>query len=616
MCGIVGYIGDKKASEVLLKGLSYLEYRGYDSSGVALMTKNKIEIFKAPGKLNNLREVLSNQQNICNKSTLGIGHIRWATHGLPTELNAHPHTCNCGSLVVVHNGIIENYKELKNELIKYGCEFKSQTDSEVAAHLIAHEFQRTKDLLAAMTSAVKKIQGAYAFCAMHKTLPDRIVVARKNAPLIIGVGEGENFIASDIPAIIEYTKKAIYLNDNQIAEVKKNSVKIIDTDGNLLENKIEMLPFEPVALSKMGYKHYMLKEIHEQSDVARNVLSGKLKDPKSPVVLEDVKLSASDLKNINRIQIIACGTSLHAGLVGKYILEKFAKIPTDVEASSEYIYRDTIADKNTLVIGISQSGETADTITAIKQVREKGSHVLIITNRPDSTMARLADSLLPVNAGIEVSVAATKSYTAQLLSLYLLTLYMTQIIDEKNVNDKEIISLKQEMLELPNKIETITNDTTSIKAVAKKYSGFKDFIFIARGINYPTSLEGALKLKEISYINATGYSAGELKHGPIAMLDETMPVLAILNKGAVYDKVMSNCEEAKARQAKLIGVSNYIDRKHKDLFDDILLIPNISDTLSPALNIVVLQLLAYYIAEYLGKDVDQPRNLAKSVTVE
>ena len=616
MCGIVGYIGDKKASEILLKGLSYLEYRGYDSSGVALMTKNKIEIFKAPGKLNNLREVLSNQQNICNKSTLGIGHIRWATHGLPTELNAHPHTCNCGSLVVVHNGIIENYKELKNELIKYGCEFKSQTDSEVAAHLIAHEFQRTKDLLAAMTSAVKKIQGAYAFCAMHKTLPDRIVVARKNAPLIIGVGEGENFIASDIPAIIEYTKKAIYLNDNQIAEVKKNSVKIIDTDGNLLENKIEMLPFEPVALSKMGYKHYMLKEIHEQSDVARNVLSGKLKDPKSPVVLEDVKLSASDLKNINRIQIIACGTSLHAGLVGKYILEKFAKIPTDVEASSEYIYRDTIADKNTLVIGISQSGETADTITAIKQVREKGSHVLIITNRPDSTMARLADSLLPVNAGIEVSVAATKSYTAQLLSLYLLTLYMTQIIDEKSVNDKEIISLKQEMLELPNKIETITNDTTSIKAVAKKYSGFKDFIFIARGINYPTSLEGALKLKEISYINATGYSAGELKHGPIAMLDETMPVLAILNKGVVYDKVMSNCEEAKARQAKLIGVSNYIDRKHKDLFDDILLIPNISDTLSPALNIVVLQLLAYYIAEYLGKDVDQPRNLAKSVTVE
>ena len=467
-----------------------------------------------------------------------------------------------------------------------------------------------------MTSAIKKINGAYAFCAMHRTLPDRIVVARKNAPLIIGVGEGENFIASDIPAIIEYTKKAIYLNDNQVAEVKRNSIKITDLDGKVLENKIEMLPFEPVALSKMGYKHYMLKEIHEQSDVARNVLSGKLQDAKSPITLQDVKLSEREIKNINRIQIIACGTSLHAGLVGKYILEKFAKIPTDVEASSEYIYRDTIADKNTLVIGISQSGETADTITAIKQVRKKGSHVLIITNRPDSTMARLADSLLPVNAGIEVSVAATKSYMAQLLSLYLLTMFITQKIDPQSVKDREITSLKQELLELPNKIETITNDTEKIKAAAKKYSSFKDFIFIARGINYPTSLEGALKLKEISYINATGYSAGELKHGPIAMLDETMPVLAVLNKGIVYDKVMSNCEEAKARQAKLIGVSNFIDRKHKDLFDDILLIPDVSDTLSPALNIVVLQLLAYYIAEYLGKDVDQPRNLAKSVTVE
>ena len=616
MCGIVGYIGFKKASEVLLKGLSYLEYRGYDSSGVALMTKGKIEIFKAPGKLNNLREVLLKEQNICNKSTSGIGHIRWATHGLPTELNAHPHTCNCGSLVVVHNGIIENYKELKNELEKYGCEFKSQTDTEVAAHLIAHEFSKCKDLMAATTNAVKKIQGAYAFCVMHKTMPDKIIVARKNAPLIIGVGEGENFIASDIPAIIEYTKKAIYLNDNQVAEIKKDSIRITDLEGNLLENKVEFLPFEPVALSKMGYKHYMLKEIHEQSDAARNVLQGKLTNSKSEIVLEDVKLTPKELKNIKRIQIIACGTSLHAGLVGKYILEKFAKIPTDVEASSEYIYRDTISDENTLTIGISQSGETADTITAIKQVREKGSHVLIITNRPDSTMARLADSLLPVNAGIEVSVAATKSYMAQLLSLYLLTLYLVQITNPESVKDKEIVSLKQEMLELPNKIEAVTNNTKAIKETAKKYSSFKDFIFIARGINFPTALEGALKLKEISYINATGYSAGELKHGPIAMLDETMPVLAILNKGCVYDKVMSNCEEAKARQAKLIGVTNFIDRKSKDLFNDILTIPDISDTLSPALNIVVLQLLAYYIAEYLGKDVDQPRNLAKSVTVE
>ena len=359
----------------------------------------------------------------------------------------------------------------------------------------------------------------------------------------------------------------------------------------------------------------MLKEIHEQGDVVRNVLTGKLLGDDNKIKLEDFKLSKEQIKNISRIQIIACGTSLHAGLVGKYILEKYAKIPTDVEASSEYIYRDTIADKNTLVIGISQSGETADTITAIKQVKQKGSHIAIITNRADSTMARLADSLLPVNAGIEVSVAATKSYMAQLISLYLLAIYL---MEEKEYSDykDEVHNLKRELIELPNKIEQFLENTSKIKEIAKKYSSYKDFIFIARGINYPTALEGALKLKEISYINATGYSAGELKHGPIAMLDENMPVLAILNTGSVYDKVLSNCEEAKARQAKLIGLTDYIADKDLNLFDDLIVIPSTSDIISPALNIVALQLLAYYISEYLGKDVDQPRNLAKSVTVE
>ena len=365
----------------------------------------------------------------------------------------------------------------------------------------------------------------------------------------------------------------------------------------------------------MGYKHFMLKEIHEQSDVVRNVLSSKLMGSDSNVKLEEFKLSKEEIKKITRVQIIACGTSLHAGLVGKYIIEMLAKIPVDVEASSEYIYRDTIADENTLVIGISQSGETADTITAIKQVKEQGSHIAIITNRADSTMARLADSLLPVSAGIEVSVAATKSYMAQLISLYMLAIYLSEQKEIKN-QQSIIKNLKQELIELPNKIEALLENTVNIKNIAKKYSSYKDFIFIARGINYPSALEGALKLKEISYINATGYSAGELKHGPIAMLDENMPVLAILNKGVVYDKVLSNCEEARARQAKLIGVTNYIEEKDKNLFDDSILIPTISDLLSPALNIVVLQLLAYYIAEYLGKDVDQPRNLAKSVTVE
>ena len=614
MCGIIGYIGDKKASEVLITGLSRLEYRGYDSAGIALMKNKDIFIYKAEGKLNNLVEVLKDKKNICDSSHIGIGHIRWATHGLPTTVNAHPHTCNCKSLTLVHNGIIENYQELKEELEKYGCKFVSQTDTEVAAHLIAHEYGKYKNLLKAMQSAVKKIQGAFAFCAIHKNEPDKIVVAKRNAPLVIGLGENENFIASDIPAIIEYTKKAIYLNDYQVGVVEKNSIEIYDDDGNLIQNKIEHLPFEAMSISKMGYKHFMLKEIHEQGDVVRNIISGKFVGS-DKIQLENFKLTNNEINNISRIQIIACGTSLHAGMVGKYIIEKYAKIPVDVEASSEYIYRDTIADKNTLVIGISQSGETADTITAIKQVKAKGSHIAIITNRADSTMARLADSLLPVNAGIEVSVAATKSYMAQVISLYMLAIYLSEEKDLKEYKD-EIKKLKKELVELPNKIEQLLENSKNIKEIAKKYSSYKNFIFIARGINYPSALEGALKLKEISYINATGYGAGELKHGPIAMLDENMPVLAILNTGVVYDKVLSNCEEAKARQAKLIGVTNYLANKDKRLFDDLIMIPTVSDVLSPALNIIALQLLAYYIAEYLGKDVDQPRNLAKSVTVE
>ena len=615
MCGIIGYIGDRCASDILISGLSHLEYRGYDSSGVALMDKGDIQIYKAQGKLINLIEVLKTKTEVCAKSHIGIGHIRWATHGLPTITNAHPHTSNCNNLTLVHNGIIENYQELKEELATAGSVFKSQTDTEVAAHLIAYEYEKTHDLLKAMQSAVKKIKGAFAFCALHKAEPDKIVVAKRNAPLIIGVGNGENFIASDIPAIIEYTKKAIYLADYEVGVIEKDSIQIYDKNDNLTANRIEYLPFEAVAISKLGYKHFMLKEIHEQSDVVRNILSGKLLSKDSKIQLDEIKLTKEQIKSIKRVQIIACGTSLHAGMIGKYIIEKFAKIPTDVEPSSEYIYRDTIADKDTLVIGISQSGETADTITAIKQERANNAHIVIITNRADSTMARLADSLLPVNAGIEVSVAATKSYMAQLISLYLLAMYlMEQKFGE--VKDEAVSTLKQELLELPNKIEILLENSADIQHVAKKYSSYKDFIYIARGINFPSALEGALKLKEISYINATGYCAGELKHGPIAMLDNNMPVLAILNTGIVYDKVLSNCEEAKARQAKLIGVTNYLAPKDERLFDDVIMVPSGSDLISPAINIVVLQLLAYYIAEYLGKDVDQPRNLAKSVTVE
>jgi len=614
MCGIVGYIGYRKAVDILKNGLKNLEYRGYDSSGIALYNNDKIDVYKASGKLQNLVDILDTKQEEVKTPTMGIGHIRWATHGAPTTTNAHPHTCNCGNLVLVHNGIIENFKQLKEELIKKGCTFTSQTDTETVAHLIAQEYAQTKDLTEAVRRGTQKIEGAYALCIMHKDNPETLIATKRNAPLLVGLGEGEYFVASDVPAIIEYTKKALYLNDNEIVTLTRNSIKLIDIEGRELAQKIETLPWEPVALSKMGFKHFMLKEIHEQPDVIRNILNGKFHAIDEPINLEEVKLDKETLKNLNRVQIIACGTSLHAAMVGKYLIEEICSVPVEVEASSEYIYRKAITDEKTLVVGVSQSGETADTITAIRQAKEKGSHILIITNRPDSTMAREADSLIPVNAGIEVSVAATKSYIAQLMSFYLLAIYMAEV--KGSISSEYSMELKKELIQLPQKIEHVLNEKELIKKVAKEYSSFKNFIYIARGINLATAFEGALKLKEISYINATGYPAGELKHGPIAMLDETMPVLAILMKGGVYEKILSNAEESKARNAKLVALTDSKDNKIDELFDYVIRIPDVAEILSPIISVIPLQLLAYYIAEYLGKDVDQPRNLAKSVTVE
>lgn len=614
MCGIVGYIGDKPVVDILIDGLHQLEYRGYDSAGIAVEGDNQVHVYKAEGKLENLSSVLMQHKSEFQTATLGIGHIRWATHGAPTVLNAHPHTCNCGSLAVVHNGIIENYKELRVKLEKLGAKFRTQTDTETVAHLIAYKYEQTKDLTKAVLLATKELEGAYALCVMHKDEKDKIVATKRNAPLLVGIGEGEHFVASDVPAIIKYTKKAMYLNDNQIVTLYRDKMILINENGEELPQKIETLPWEPIALSKMGYKHFMLKEIHEQPDVIRNILVGKIHTSEEPIVLNEVKLTKETLKHLNRIQIIACGTSLHAAMIGKYIIESFCGIAVDVEASSEYIYRKTVTDAHTLVIGVSQSGETADTLTAIKQAKAKGSHVLIITNRPDSAMAREADSLIPVSAGIEVSVAATKSYVAQLVSFYLLAMYMAEIKDSM---DKSVLtSLKADLTQLPQKIEQLLSHKEQIQQCAKKYANTKDFIYIARGINYPTALEGALKLKEISYINATGYPAGELKHGPIAMLDESMPVLSILMKGSVYEKLLSNSEEAKARNARMVALTNSKDEKLKDLFECIVEVPDVQELLSPIIAIVPLQLIAYYIAEYLGKDVDQPRNLAKSVTVE
>ncbi len=614
MCGIVGYIGNKPAVDILLDGLEQLEYRGYDSSGIAVKCPEEIKVYKAEGKLKNLREELAPHAYEISKSTLGIGHIRWATHGAPTVVNAHPHTCGCGKLVVVHNGIIENYKELKAELEAKGCKFRSQTDTETVAHLVALIYGEVKDLTKAVQMATKRLEGAYALCIMHNDEPNKLVATKRNAPLVVGVGENEYYVASDVPAIIKHTNKAIYIKDNQVVTLTPNSLKLEDEFGGEIIPKVEVLPWEPVALSKMGFKHFMLKEIHEQPDVIRNILIGKLHTSDSPIVLDEVKLTKEHLRKLNRIQVIACGTSLHAAMVGKYIIESFCGIPVDVEASSEYIYRKTVTDEHTLVIGVSQSGETADTLTAIKQAKLKGSHVLIITNRPDSTMAREADSLIPVSAGIEVSVAATKSYIAQLTSFYLLALYMAEI--KESMPTKELNDIKAEMLVLPQKIEQILAHKEGIQACARKYANTRDFIYIARGINYPTALEGALKLKEISYINATGYPAGELKHGPIAMLDETMPVLSILMQGSVYEKLLSNSEEAKARNARMVALTNSSDPKLDDLFDSIIKVPEVHEFLSPIIATIPLQLIAYYIAEFLGKDVDQPRNLAKSVTVE
>lgn len=614
MCGIVGYIGNKPAVDILLDGLEQLEYRGYDSSGIAVKCPEEIKVYKAEGKLKNLREELAPHAYEISKSTLGIGHIRWATHGAPTVVNAHPHTCGCGKLVVVHNGIIENYKELKAELEAKGCKFRSQTDTETVAHLVALIYGEVKDLTKAVQMATKRLEGAYALCIMHNDEPNKLVATKRNAPLVVGVGENEYYVASDVPAIIKHTNKAIYIKDNQVVTLTPNSLKLEDEFGGEIIPKVEVLPWEPVALSKMGFKHFMLKEIHEQPDVIRNILIGKLHTSDSPIVLDEVKLTKEHLRKLNRIQVIACGTSLHAAMVGKYIIESFCGIPVDVEASSEYIYRKTVTDEHTLVIGVSQSGETADTLTAIKQAKSKGSHVLIITNRPDSTMAREADSLIPVSAGIEVSVAATKSYIAQLTSFYLLALYMAEI--KESMPTKELNEIKAEMLVLPQKIEQILAHKEGIQACARKYANTRDFIYIARGINYPTALEGALKLKEISYINATGYPAGELKHGPIAMLDETMPVLSILMQGSVFEKLLSNSEEAKARNARMVALTNSSDPKLDDLFDSIIKVPEVHEFLSPIIATIPLQLIAYYIAEFLGKDVDQPRNLAKSVTVE
>ncbi len=613
MCGLVGYIGNNAVAETLLNGLKNLEYRGYDSAGIALNDNNAIDVFKAKGKLNNLSTVLAENSSKLKNTHLGIGHIRWATHGKATIENAHPHLSNDGKLVLVHNGIIENYKSLRHELESEGFHFHSETDTETAVHLIDREYKKCHSLEEAVMAGVKRLEGAFAFCIMHQDEPDKIIAVRKNAPLIIGLGKDENYIASDIPAIIGKVRNIIHLNDGELAVVRQNAVEVKNLNGETIIKPVEAIEFNPEVISRGGYKHFMLKEINEQPVIIRRMVQEHLPDANEPVLWgKDGCLL--DLNKIQSVNIIACGTSLHAAMFAKFLWEAWLKIPVQVEAASEYIYRENITNEHSLVIGISQSGETADTITAVKQARAKGAQILIFTNREDSSIVRQADCVVPLKAGIEVSVAATKSYTAQLAALYWVGLYLAE--QKNSLPAEQLAALKQDLCELPAKMEEILSNAAAVKSVADKLKNFSDMVYIGRGINLASALEGALKLKEISYINANGYAAGELKHGPIALLDENMPVMAVLGPGITLPKMISNCEEAKARNALLAAVVSEKADIAPGLFDYRLNIPDTNETTFPLLANIPLQLLAYYIADSLGREVDQPRNLAKSVTVE
>lgn len=613
MCGLVGYIGNNAVAETLLNGLKNLEYRGYDSAGIALNDNNAIDVFKAKGKLNNLSTVLAENSSKLKNTHLGIGHIRWATHGKATIENAHPHLSNDGKLVLVHNGIIENYKSLRHELESEGFHFHSETDTETAVHLIDREYKKCHSLEEAVMAGVKRLEGAFAFCIMHQDEPDKIIAVRKNAPLIIGLGKDENYIASDIPAIIGKVRNIIHLNDGELAVVRQNAVEVKNLNGETIIKPIEAIEFNPEVISRGGYKHFMLKEINEQPVIIRRMVQEHLPDANEPVLWgkDGCLLDSNKIQSVN---IIACGTSLHAAMFAKFLWEAWLKIPVQVEAASEYIYRENITNEHSLVIGISQSGETADTITAVKQARAKGAQILIFTNREDSSIVRQADCVVPLKAGIEVSVAATKSYTAQLAALYWVGLYLAE--QKNSLPAEQLAALKQDLCELPAKMEEILSNAAAVKSIADKLKNFSDMVYIGRGINLASALEGALKLKEISYINANGYAAGELKHGPIALLDENMPVMAVLGPGITLPKMISNCEEAKARNALLAAVVSEKADIAPGLFDYRLNIPDTNETTFPLLANIPLQLLAYYIADSLGREVDQPRNLAKSVTVE
>ena len=610
MCGIVGYIGDKQASDVIIDGLRRLEYRGYDSAGIAVISGNKIELKRSPGKLGKLADIL-NASPV--KGSLGIGHTRWATHGKPSEENAHPHTDCSGRIVVVHNGIIENYVDLKKELTAEGHKFKSETDTEVVAHMV--EKYLKGDLLEAVFKVLSKVRGSYALGIISSDNPDKMIAARQDAPLIVGLGKGENFIASDIPALLPYTRDMIFLEEGDVAELTKSGVKIFGKNKKEIKRKIHNITWDAIAAEKGGFKHFMLKEIYEQPQTIRETFLGRLYPEESAVNLkEEINITEAMLKKLSKIYIVACGTSYHSGLVGKFLFEKLAGIPAEVDIASEFRYRSVVLDKNAMVIIITQSGETADMLAALHLAKKSKCRTLAICNVVGSTASRDADDVVYTRCGPEIGVASTKAFTGQLTVLYLLALDWA--MKKKTLSKNEAGKRIKEFWEIPQKVSEVLKLDKEIQALAKEFMNKRDFLFLGRNLNYPIALEGALKLKEISYIHAEGYAAGEMKHGPIALIDEEMPLMVVATDSAIYEKILSNIEEAKARGGIVIAIAtegnDHIKNKtHRQIY-----LPKVEELFSPLLNVIPMQLFAYHVAVLLGCDVDQPRNLAKSVTVE
>ena len=613
MCGIIGYIGSKPVVPVLLEGLRRMEYRGYDSAGVAVVSPEGISLRRSAGKLANLENAIRTQPV---DGLYGVGHTRWATHGRPTEENAHPHRDCTGRIVVVHNGIIENYLELKEELQAQGHEFKTETDTEIVAHLVEREMQ-ADGLENAVRRALKLMRGMFALVLVSVDDPEKIVAVRNGPPIVVGLGQDEFFVASDIPAILAHTRDVVFLGDEEMAVITRSGVSFTDFSGRAVSKTTQRVMWDPIAAEKGGHKHFMLKEIYEQPAAARDTILGRVSLDQGHVFLEEVNISDSTFRALEKVTIVACGTSWHAGLVGKYLIEALAQVPVEVDYGSEYRYRNPIVADRELAIAITQSGETADTLAALREARRKGASTIAICNVVGSMATREAEGTVYTHAGPEIGVASTKAFTSQLVALHLLALYLAQV--RGTLSSSEIRRHIGELLQMPHILEQALKASAATAKVAERFYSRSDFLFLGRGVNYPIALEGALKLKEISYIHAEGYPAGEMKHGPIALIDEQMPVVALAPDDHVFEKMIGNVQEAKARGGSVIAITTAGDSKMTavlDTRDVILPMPATTPLLTPIVMTVPLQLLAYHIAVRRGCDVDQPRNLAKSVTVE